>query len=138
MRGLRALFLLGLVLPLPAGALDITRVCFPGFCLESNEAFTVTFRNPAKRDYRLLHSETQSTLYLRAGEELPFPHCDTLCTETQTPTERRSRHNRTGILNGRLLGPFEACDGGKPFFIHLYAYFPAADLRRFRVERVCG
>lgn len=120
-------------------ATEITRACFPGFCVESREAFMVA-RGPHRRGWHVLRvSRTQSALYLEAGAMPEFPHCQPLCHETREGGEPRAYQPVTNRLVSRLVGPFPACREGEPdFFVHLFVYDASASPARFEIVRECG
>lgn len=121
----------------PAEAQDITRSCFPGFCVEAVPAFTVVGRNPARAMYILKVSRTQSTVYLRAGKEPDFPHCSTTCRVEEAEGEKRAIHTMTGQPLARLIGPITPCGGGEAFYVNVFVYNPEANPGWFSIVREC-
>ena len=109
-----------------ATTIEITRVCFGDFCVESREAFMAVASDPARQHYRIRFSRTQSVLYIQAGPALLFPHCAPHCDVVEANAERRSFQPQTGRLVGRLLGSVPSCGAGPPRPIHLYVYNPEA------------
>ena len=105
-----------------AGSIEITRACFGDFCLESREAFMAVAADPARHHYRIRFSRTQSLLYVQAGPEPRFPHCEPLCDVAERAGEPRSHQARTGRLLGRLVGPVPGCGGKPDRYVHLYVY----------------
>lgn len=120
-----------------ARASDITQSCFPGFCIESEDAFTTIARNPERGHYRFMVSRVQEVLFVQAGAQVPFPHCPRGCLVEEVAGEKRSRVIRTGQIVGRLIGPLAPCSGDRPFHVHLYGYAEEIDPLRFAVERNC-
>ena len=121
-----------------AQAVDITRSCFPGFCVEAREAFMTIARDPAKGEYRLRMSRTQSIVYLQAGAETAFPHCGVMCTVEEVAGEKRAVQAITGRLVARLIGPLEPCKGdGAAFFVHVFVYNTEASPDWLEVVREC-
>lgn len=135
MRGAAVLLLL-LAAPAAARDIEITRSCFPGFCVESRAAFTVIRREAAAGRYRLLLSRDQSVLYIEAGEAPDFPKC-TQCDAEPRVGERIARHTHSGRVMARLIGPFEGCRGAAPFYVHVFVYLPLANPGVVSVERQC-
>lgn len=122
-----------------AKALEITRSCFPGFCLESREAFTVA-SGVHRLGWRVIRvSRTQSSVYVQAGVVLDFPHCGDLCEVVTFGSERRAHQHHTRRLVARLIGPIAACRKGEPdFFVNIFVYDASASPGWFEVVRNCG
>lgn len=138
-----AMALAGLVclsVPPPAMAqvVEITRDCFPGFCVESQEPFIVIARDSARGEFRLKVFRTGSTIYVEAGPSPRFPRCGSACRIEEGEGERRALDRREGRVSGRLVGPLAACGEGPTRFVHLYAYLRDTDLAGFTVTRRCG
>lgn len=122
-----------------AQAVDITRACYSGFCVEAREAFTTIAREPAKGAYRLRMSRTQSVVYLQAGAETAFPHCGALCAVEDVAGEKRAVQAVTKRLVARLIGPLEPCFGtSEAFFVHVYVYNTEASPDWLEIVRECG
>lgn len=144
MRLRAAIWLVAGLLAIPAAArtIEITRDCFEGFCVESQEPFIVIAREPAKGLYRLKIYRTQSVLYIEAGPAPRFPLCGQTCRiETVADgnglPEARAVNEIFGHLSGRLIGPMAPCGSGPPLLVHLYAYFRDTDPAAFNVVRDC-
>ena len=121
-----------------AQAVDITRSCFPGFCVEAREAFMTIARDPAKGAYRLRMSRTQSVVYLQMGLAPPFPHCGATCAVETAGVEKRALQNVTRRLVARLIGPIEPCKGdGGAFFVHVFVYNTEATPDWLEIIREC-
>lgn len=105
-----------------ANTVEITRVCFERFCVESKEAFMRAGEDPVRQQYRLKFSRTQSVLYIQAGSAPEFPHCAPHCDTREEQGEMRSFQPRTGRLVGRLLGPLAGCGAVPPLRYHVYVY----------------
>jgi hypothetical protein len=121
----------------PAQAQDITRACFPGFCVEAREAYMTIARDPAKGEYRLRMSRTQSIVYLKVGTAPPFPHCGATCAVETAGAEKRALQNVTRRLVARLIGPIEPCKG-EAFFVHVFVYNTEANPDWLEIIRECG
>lgn len=129
--------LLLFAMPASTSAQDITRSCFPGFCVEAVPAFTVMGRNPTRGMYILKVSRTQSTVYLRAGKEPEFPHCSSTCRVEEGEGEKRAIHTMTGQPLARLIGPLTPCGGGEAFYVNVFVYNPEANPDWFSIVREC-
>ncbi len=137
MRLAGALFLLAAA-SAPAAGDDITRTCFPAFCVEAREAFTAFNRQPGRGLYLLRVSRTQSEIYLQSGPEPVFPHCGAVCRVEEAEGEKRAFNTWTNRLVGRLVGPFEPCGGGGAFFVHVFVYNTEASPDWLEIVRECG
>lgn len=137
MRGGAALALMLAATPVPLRAEDITRACFPGFCVESREAFTAFNRHPMRGLYPLKISRTQTHIYLQAGPEPVFPHCGALCRVEPVDGEKRAINTWTNTLVGRLVGPIAPCGGGEAFFVHAFVYSAEASPDWLTILREC-
>ena len=122
---------------LPAEAQDISRSCFPGFCVEAVQDFTVQNRVASRGFYALKISRTQSTMYVSPTIAPAFPRCEATCEVRDDTGEPRAYNKFSGKLMERLVGPFKACAGDVPFFVHLYVYDPEASPGWLRIEREC-
>jgi hypothetical protein len=120
-----------------AETLEITRSCFPGFCVESRDAFVVVRRDPQKGRYWLKVSRSQSVVYMQTGPDIAFPHCAPHCETATAGTEQHAFQYRTHRLVGRLVAPPGSCGGREAAPVYLYVYNPEADLARFTVTRNC-
>ncbi len=109
-----------------ATTIEITRVCFGDFCVESREAFVTIASDPARQHYRIRFSRTQSVLYVQAGSVQQFPHCAPHCDIVDTNAEKRAFQPHTGRLVARLLGTVPSCGANPQRPIHLYVYNPEA------------
>lgn len=137
MRRLAASALLMVATALPAGAQDISRSCFPGFCVEAMLDFTVQNRVASRGFYALKISRTQSTVYVSPTTSPVFPRCELTCDVRDETGEPRAYHKWTGKLMERLVGPIAPCVSGAPYFVHLYVYNPEANPRWLSIEREC-
>ncbi|OYU49310.1 MAG: hypothetical protein CFE31_08125 [Rhizobiales bacterium PAR1] len=137
MRHLAAPALLMVASALPAEAQDISRSCFPGFCVEAVQDFTVQNRVASRGFYALKISRTQSTVYVSPTTAPAFPRCEATCEVRDETGEPRAYHKWTGKLMERLVGPVEPCVSGAPFFVHLFVYDPEASPGWLRIEREC-
>ena len=134
--GLAGLIVLAFAAHALARDIEITRSCFPGFCVESRQAFTVLRREPKAGKHRLLLSREQAVLYIETGAAPDFPKC-IACTVEERTGERIARHHHNGRIMARLMGPFEGCRGAAPFYIHVFVYLPLANPGAVSVERNC-
>lgn len=135
MRAAGAFMLFATVMPVAAE--DITRNCFPEFCIESREAFTAFNRQPSRGIYLMKVSRTQTNIYVQVGQEARFPACGALCRVDETGNEKRAVNLHTKQVIGRLVGPLSPCGGGSPYYVHLFAYDLEANLDAFSVVREC-
>lgn len=138
-----ATFLLFLLAaPAFAQSAPTNRQCGPwGFCLESAKPFTFSNLGVSTADFdvfRLKFSTPGEDVGVYAGRHPLFPNCGSACTvEGQAPEKLARMKTVDRRIVGRLIGPIEACGGGAPYLVHVFASGLGSDPMAVKVSRVC-